>query len=79
MYLVSELASTVTAYEVTCGCGGLGVKEVFVTNTHGGNGTLPGNYTAAEIHLSVRTSTFPSLLRCVTTLLYSRHADVQCP
>lgn len=69
MYLISELANTVTAYDVTYKCdGSLGFREVFRTNTHGDNSTLPSNITAAEIHLSVSpTKSLP--------YISSRHAD----
>lgn len=62
MYLTSELANTVTVYEVTYRCDGtLGFGQVFITNTHGDNSTLPSNITAAEVHLSVSPLSFPSL------------------
>lgn len=63
MYLISELANTVTAYLVTYKCdGSLGFTEVFRTNTHGDNSTLPSTVTAAEIHLSVSpTKSFPHI------------------
>ncbi|KAB5523984.1 Lactonase, 7-bladed beta-propeller-domain-containing protein [Coniochaeta sp. 2T2.1] len=53
MYLISELANTVTAYAIDYHCdGSLGFEQVFITNTHGENGTLPAGVTAAEIALS---------------------------
>jgi hypothetical protein len=62
MYLISELANTITVYDVTYNCdGSLGFKQVFITNTHGDNSTLPSNITAAEIHLSVSTTVSTSL------------------
>ncbi|KAB5532665.1 Lactonase, 7-bladed beta-propeller-domain-containing protein [Coniochaeta sp. 2T2.1] len=53
MYLISELGNTVTVYAVDYRCdGSLGFEQVFITNTHGDNGTLPAGVTAAEIALS---------------------------
>ena len=54
MYLISELANTITVYDVAYRCDGtLGFDQVFISNTHGDSSTLPPNVTAAEIHLSV--------------------------
>jgi 6-phosphogluconolactonase (cycloisomerase 2 family) len=54
MYLISELANTVTGYEVTYNSNStLGFTELFAINTHGEGGSVPNGTTAAEIVLSV--------------------------
>ncbi|KAI1265707.1 putative isomerase YbhE [Xylariaceae sp. FL1019] len=52
-YLVSELANTITGYEVLYHANKtLGFSELFVMGTHGDNKTLPVGTGAAEIHVS---------------------------
>lgn len=55
-YLASELANTVTGFEVTYNDDNtLDFTEVYLSSTHGLNGTVPNNETtAAEIAISVR-------------------------
>lgn len=55
-YLASELANTVTGFEVTYNDDHtLEFTEVYLSSTHGLNGTVPNNgTTAAEIAISVR-------------------------
>lgn len=55
-YLASELANTVTGFEVTYNDDNtLEFTEVYLSSTHGLNGTVPNNETtAAEIAISVR-------------------------
>lgn len=55
-YLASELANTVTGFEVTYNDDKtLDFTEVYLSSTHGLNGTVPNNETtAAEIAISVR-------------------------
>lgn len=55
-YLASELANTVTGFEVTYNDDNtLDFTEVYLSSTHGLNGTVPNNgTTAAEIAISVR-------------------------
>lgn len=55
MYLVSELANTVTGYTVKYNCNStLGFEELFVISTHGEGSSVPNGTTAAEIAISVR-------------------------
>jgi 6-phosphogluconolactonase (cycloisomerase 2 family) len=58
MYLISELANNITAYDVTYKCdGSLSFKQVYITNTHGDtNSKIPPTTTAAEIQLSVSST-----------------------
>ena len=53
MYLIAELANTITVYHVTYGSSSLGFKEVDVYPTHGNGQSAPAGATAAEIVLSV--------------------------
>jgi 6-phosphogluconolactonase (cycloisomerase 2 family) len=56
MYLISELANTITGYIVTYSdSSALGFEELFAISTHGEGGSVPNGTTAAEITLSVRT------------------------
>ncbi|OIW32062.1 putative isomerase YbhE [Coniochaeta ligniaria NRRL 30616] len=42
MYLISEIANTITVYDTTYKCdGSLGFEQVYMTDTHGLNTTLP--------------------------------------
>ncbi len=57
MYLTSELANTVTGYEVTyvhdaTAGASLAFKEIYVAPTHGANTTVPAAATAAEVAVS---------------------------
>lgn len=52
LYVVGELAGTITAYRVTYpAAGGLAFEEVYTTNTYGG-GALPAGIAPAEIEIS---------------------------
>lgn len=58
MYLVGELANTITAYEVTYSSdSSLEFSELFAISTHGTGSSVPAGTTAAEIELSVSSST----------------------
>lgn len=73
-YLASELANTVTGFEVTYNDDNtLDFTEVYLSSTHGLNGTVPNNETtAAEIAISVRCSP-PSQVRRRQPCSYSDH------
>jgi 6-phosphogluconolactonase (cycloisomerase 2 family) len=65
MYLVSELANTITVYDVAYKCdGSLDFKQVFITSTDGDNQTLPASVTAAEVSLSVSPFLSHPFTRC---------------
>jgi 6-phosphogluconolactonase (cycloisomerase 2 family) len=53
LYLISELANTITGYEVTYSPSSLAFKEVFKVPTHGEGTTVAASVSAAEIILSV--------------------------
>jgi 6-phosphogluconolactonase (cycloisomerase 2 family) len=54
MYLISELANTITGYELSYNDNStLGFSELFAINTHGPGASVPNGTTAAEIVVSV--------------------------
>ncbi|KAK9774077.1 putative Lactonase, 7-bladed beta-propeller-domain-containing protein [Seiridium cardinale] len=52
MYLVSEIANTITGYDVTYRNSSLHFDELFSIGTHGPDGSVPNGTSAAEITLS---------------------------
>lgn len=68
MYLASELANTITGYEVEYGSdSSLTFTELFAISTHGEGASVPNGTTAAEITLSVSLSAASK--NCIALLL----------
>lgn len=69
-YLLCELANTIIVYQVSYETDGmLEFAQVYVTGTHGEDGTVPRGAAAAEIIISVGTVLSPFLLNSETNLL----------
>ena len=53
MYLISELANTITGFQVSYGANSMAFKQIFLSSTHGDNSMLPNTTSAAEVTVSV--------------------------